>query len=81
LQRNFKQNLHRWYNAAWKSPSSRDGCLALSVTCIDILSQLDYRVNEENAGVTSQSKKLLDQVRDAIRRRHYSNRTEDRYVH
>jgi integrase-like protein len=25
--------------------------------------------------------RLLDQVRDAIRRRHYSDRTEDTYVH
>jgi hypothetical protein len=48
---------------------------------IEILSQLDCRVNEENAGVTPQSKKLLDQVRDAIRRRHYAPRTEDSYVH
>jgi integron integrase len=75
------QNSHQLYNAAWKSQSSNASCLALSVTCIEILSQLDYRVNEENAAVTPQSKKLLDQVRDAIRRRHYSPRTEDSYVH
>jgi len=30
---------------------------------------------------TAKRARLLDQVRDAIRRRHYSFRTEDTYVH
>ena len=31
--------------------------------------------------VTAQRPKLLDQVREAIRMRHYSLRTEDTYIH
>ncbi len=34
-----------------------------------------------NSPTTSQKPKLLDQVRQAIRARHYSPRTEDTYVH
>jgi hypothetical protein len=51
---------------------------------------IDYRprvssLNGQTAAVSPASvapkRKLLDQVREAIRRRHYSNRTEKAYVH
>jgi hypothetical protein len=31
--------------------------------------------------MTERPKKLLDQVRDVIRRKHYSIRTEETYIH
>ena len=38
---------------------------------------MDERINDAPA----KARRLLDQVRDAIRRRHYSPRTEETYVH
>ena len=38
---------------------------------------MDERIN----AIPAKAPRLLDQVRDAIRRRHYSPRTEETYVH
>ncbi|HLX82163.1 MAG TPA: phage integrase N-terminal SAM-like domain-containing protein [Burkholderiales bacterium] len=35
----------------------------------------------EESSVPAKAPKLLDQVSDAMRRRHYSERTEERYIH
>lgn len=38
-------------------------------------------MESERSSITPQTPRLLDRLRDAIRRRHYSRRTEEAYVH